>query len=382
MGIDTGIGVFLDVLALRTSSRHHSPMDHVQFMHRCLELATLGRRHVGNGAMVGAVLVRDGKIIAEGFHEGFGKGHAERMLLQNFDQEIQQNDVLYVNLEPCCHTGKTPPCTDIILKRGVKHVVYGLGDPDPLVAGKGIEILRQQGVTVTGPFLRTQCERLNRGFLSLRRNNRPYITLKMSKTKDGLISNPDKSPLKITSQEQDIWSHTFLRNEADAILVGVSTIVFDNPKLNTRLAQKNTTNFNGALNMNSKLLNKKIDHVETFRVILDPHFRIPVNAQVVTDEILHRTIILINKDAEDRKKVEELRRRGVKVMEVPADDQGFVWSEIWKTLTTPAGDFYGIGSILVEGGERTWEMFREAGVVDEEVTLIGERYYQVVPAGL
>ena len=143
-------------------------MRHTRYIHRCLTLAERGRGKVGLNPLVGAVLVRNGRIIAEAFHAGFGKVHAERQLLENLDQKISTEDILYVNLEPCCHQGKTPACIDIIRERGVKNVVFGMIDPDPLVQGKGIECLRNAGIEVIGPVERARSEWLNRGFVSLR----------------------------------------------------------------------------------------------------------------------------------------------------------------------------------------------------------------------
>ncbi len=340
------------------------------FLYRTLQLATLGRGKVGNGALVGAVLVRDGVIIAEAFHTGFGKPHAERLLLENFDQEIRSNDVLYVNLEPCCHHGKTPPCTEIILNRGIKKVVYGIGDPDPRVSGRGIGILRSKGVDVEGHVLRASCERLNRGFLAVRRKSRPWITLKMAKARDGKIANSDGSPLKITSDEQDVWSHAYLRSQSDAILVGVGTVEKDDPQLTIRYAKNDDMNIEKSLIKNKKSEYMDIDHPQPWRIILDPQLRIPLESKVVTDALRDRTIIITSDDALPQ--ASTLRAREVKIFNVPSTDGHFAWDALWKTLTTPVDGFDGLMSILVEGGERTWKIFRDAGMVDEEVVLVGE----------
>ena len=149
------------------------------FILRCLEIANEYRGRVGNGACVGAVLVRGGSAIAEGVHRGFGLFHAERDLLLNFKGKIKPDDTLYVNLEPCCPspTKKTPPCTDIIIERGVKRLVYGMTDPDTRVSGKGIAILQEAGVSVEGPVASELCARFNRGFVSLRTKGIPWILL-------------------------------------------------------------------------------------------------------------------------------------------------------------------------------------------------------------
>ena len=325
---------------------------HPTFMHRCLTLAALGRGSVGNGALVGSVLVRDGKIIAEGHHQAFGKSHAERSLLENYSGDILPTDILYVNLEPCCHTGKQPPCTDIILERRIKHVVIGMQDPDVRVAGKGIEILRKSGVTVEGPVLRAECEWLNRGFVSVRTKQRPWITLKMAHTIDGRIANADGSKLASTSPEQNVWSHTHLRMTHDAILIGVQTEINDNPRLDTRLAQLSSG-------------------YQPWRIILDPHARIPQVARVLIDEHAARTIVLVAE--EKMADAQSFSKKGALVFPLTMVGGSFDWEMLWKALLSSNGSFNGVTSVLVEGGQRTWDLFKKAKMVDMEVSLIGEQ---------
>ncbi len=302
-------------------------MSHEQYIRCCLELATKGRGKVKTNPMVGSVLVspstrpsassglaQDDIIVAEAFHEAFGQLHAERALLERYNGQINSDDTLYVNLEPCCHKGKTPPCTDIILEKGVRKVVFGMYDPNPQISGKGIEALRSAGIEVIGPVLSEVCERFNRGFVSVQNNGRPWITLKKAQTRTGQISNKDGSPLKITSQEQDEWSHAQLRAKHDAILVGVQTVINDDPQLTVRYGD---TTF------------------QPIRIILDPNKRMPKDAKVSGQD--------------------------TKVIDYPFD-----LKELISSLAEE-----GIMSVLVEGGERTWKYFRDAGMVDEEVVLIG-----------
>lgn len=322
-------------------------------MQHCLECAVRGRGLVGNGALVGAVLIRDGTILAEGFHAGFGMSHAERELLQKFEQKISSEDILYVNLEPCCHQGKTPPCTNIIIEKGIKRVVYGMQDPDPRVAGKGIATLREAGVDVRGPVLPAQCAWLNRGFLSVRTKGRPWITLKQAMDRSDAVSHPDGTPRAITSPEQNAWSHAHLRATHDAILVGVGTIVSDDPQLTVRHAAA---------------------AVQPWRLLLDPHVRIPPEARVLTDGHAARTMIVYCSKAGDidAAKSAALTERGIRLLDIDMTGaSGFALEQLWPLLLTPDGDYHGMTSILVEGGPRTWEFFRKAGVVDTEVTLIG-----------
>lgn len=322
-------------------------------MHRCLELAACGRGMVGNGAMVGAVLVRGDKIIGEAFHAAFGEAHAERALLESLKDSVQPDDVLYVNLEPCCHRGKTPPCTDIIIEKGIQNVVVGMCDPDTRVAGKGIEALRKAGITVAGPLLPELCERLNRGYVSVRTKNRPWLTLHQARMLDTRIANPDGSFLKITSPEQDAWSHEFLRARHDAILVGVGTVITDNPKLTIRLNKNSDQKF-----------------PQPYRLILDPNLRVPDDVSVLTDVYRHRTILFVAKGSS---MIPEIRKSGISVVEVTLDSAGrFVWEELWEVLLNPRGEFYGITSVLIEGGPKTWKTFLGADLIDELVMLMGK----------
>jgi len=324
-------------------------------MHRCLALAERGRGKVGANPLVGAALIRGGKIIAEAWHHAFGDLHAERQLLAEFDQKIYSGDILYVNLEPCCHHGKTPPCTAAILERGIRHVVFGMRDPNPVVAGKGIALLEQGGVHVEGPVERASCERANRGFLSVVALGRPYVTLRSAQTVDGRVAKPNGEPLKITCRQQDLWTHRFLRARHDAILVGIGTVLRDNPRLTARYS------------------NKKIDHYDPLRIVLDANLRIPLSSKIVSGGFAHGTLVVSSpiRGGEQRGVAQELRSRGVWVEEVPVRDGVFDWCALWSLLVTPKEGFSGITSVLLEGGPSTWEAFRRAGFVDEEVTLVG-----------
>jgi len=318
--------------------------EHLPYIDHCLQIAQRGRGRVGHNPLVGAVLVRfdralrdKGRIIAEAFHAAFGAAHAERKLLEGFKGDIEPDDILYVNLEPCVHHGKTPPCTDIIIERGVKQVVFGMTDPNPLVKEKSRRALEEAKIKVTGPIDSVRCRRLNRGFVSLHEQSRPWITLKRAQTRDGGISG------KITRKEQDAWSHAHLRGKHDAILVGVGTIIHDDPQL---------TNRSVTLRKNS--------HHESFqprRIVLDPQLRTPIEANVVSEGT---TIIT---SSTDRKLINEVEAKGVTVLGLSLRGDNFAWEEVWAALPD-------VSSILVEGGAETWRRFQEASLVDEEVTLV------------
>lgn len=318
----------------KKSSRNVAEAQKSKFMHHCMHLAVQARGKTGTNPLVGAVLVRDGEIIAEGYYGGPGTEHAEALLIKNCAHKIQPSDVLFVNLEPCCHHGKTPPCTEAIINAGIKHVVYGMEDPDERVAGKGIQALREAGVTVEGPVLRAECERLNRGYVSLRKHGRPYITLKKAQTTEGKVANDDGSRMCITSEEQNAWSHEYLRAKHDAILVGVGTVIADNPQLTIRNTKYEIPNTNQPL-----------------RIILDPDLRTPVDAKVAKDG----SVIVVREGIEVPDRAEE-------IIAVPMVENHFDWNALWGALD--------VSSILVEGGPKTWTQFKEASLYDEEITLV------------
>jgi diaminohydroxyphosphoribosylaminopyrimidine deaminase / 5-amino-6-(5-phosphoribosylamino)uracil reductase len=208
-------------------------------MKRCIELASNGLGYTAPNPMVGSVIVHEGKIIGEGYHKAYGQPHAEVNAINSVkNQELLPHSTLYVNLEPCCHYGKTPPCTDLIIEKGIKKVVIGIKDPFPEVAGKGIEKLKKNGVAITTGVLENECIELNKRFITYNTNNRPYIILKWAQTADGFIDmDRDRSittrPTWITSQNLKVLVHKW-RHQEQAIIVGTNTALSDNPKLNVR----------------------------------------------------------------------------------------------------------------------------------------------------
>ncbi len=212
---------------------------HEIYMHRCLELAKMGLGHTAPNPMVGSVLVHRGIIIGEGYHHKYGEAHAEVMAIRSVKQrELIPESTLYVNLEPCCHFGKTPPCTDLILDHNIKHVVVGTVDPFDEVAGKGVARLRSRGCTVTMGVLKQEGLRLNRRFFTFHKRKRPYIILKWAQTADGFVDvlrspGTPVAPTWITSEKLRMLVHQWRTQEA-AIMVGTQTAFKDNPRLNVR----------------------------------------------------------------------------------------------------------------------------------------------------
>jgi diaminohydroxyphosphoribosylaminopyrimidine deaminase/5-amino-6-(5-phosphoribosylamino)uracil reductase len=209
-----------------------------KYMQRCLELAQFGGGYVAPNPMVGSVLVFEDQIIGEGYHQRYGEPHAEPNAIADVKQtELIPKSTLYVNLEPCSHFGKTPPCASLIVKHGIKKVVIGTLDPNPKVAGKGVEILRAAGIEVQVGVLEAECRSLNKRFFIFQEQKRPYILLKWAQTQNGFIDRIRESvnepPLVISNPITRQLTHQ-MRSENQAILVGTNTVLLDNPSLTVR----------------------------------------------------------------------------------------------------------------------------------------------------
>jgi len=209
-------------------------------MKRCLQLAAKGLGMVAPNPMVGCVVVNDGNIIAEGYHAFYGGPHAEPNAIKQVSDELLKTSTLYVTLEPCSHHGKTPPCADLIISKGIKKVVVGNLDSNPLVSGKGIQKLKAAGIEVEYGILDKECRELNKRFFTFHEKKRPYIILKWAQTQDGFISQLPVPAIKednwITGTESKQLVHQW-RIEEQAILIGYNTLIADNPYLTARLAE-------------------------------------------------------------------------------------------------------------------------------------------------
>ncbi len=229
---------------------------HETYMQRCIELALLGEGHVAPNPMVGAVLVHAGRIIGEGYHQQYGKAHAEVNCMNNVaesDKALIKEAILYVSLEPCAHFGKTPPCTDLIIEKGIEKVFIGCRDPFEAVNGKGIEKLQNAGVEVVVGVLEKECRLLNVRFFTFHTQQRPYIILKWAQTADFKMAGADDDErLLITNEYTNRLVHQWRSREA-AILVGRNTALKDDPSLDNRL-------FNGP---------------SPVRMVIDPELRLP-----------------------------------------------------------------------------------------------------------
>ena len=208
-------------------------MAETHWMHRCLTLASQGRGRTAPNPMVGAIIVRGDEVLAEGWHRAPGLAHAELDALNALTTD-PAGATMYVNLEPCCHHGRTPPCTDAIIKSGISRVVVGVIDPDPRMQGKGIALLREAGIEVEVGVAEAECRALNEAYFSVLERGRPWVTVKAAITLDGRIADADGASQWITGPQARAAGHA-LRNGHDAVLVGSGTLQSDDPSLNTRL---------------------------------------------------------------------------------------------------------------------------------------------------
>ncbi|MCR3923367.1 MAG: bifunctional diaminohydroxyphosphoribosylaminopyrimidine deaminase/5-amino-6-(5-phosphoribosylamino)uracil reductase RibD [Firmicutes bacterium] len=274
-------------------------VDDEKYMAMALELAAHAKGNTSPNPMVGAVLVKNGKIIGTGFHPRAGEPHAEVFALDAAGKAAV-GATLYVSLEPCSHTGKTPPCTQRIIAAGVREVVVAMQDPNPLVNGQGLLQLATAGMITRSGVLQLQAQRLNEVFIKHITTERPFVTMKAAMTLDGKIATRTKASRWITNERSREFAHR-LRHENDAIMVGIGTVLADNPSLTTRLPE---------------------DGRNALRIIVDSRAQTPITATVVQNNP-ENTILMVT-DAADFQRVNRLQQEGVDVRVFPADEQGRV----------------------------------------------------------
>ena len=289
-------------------------------MKRCIELASKNIGYTYPNPLVGSVVVCDNKIIGEGSHERYGESHAEVNAINSVkDKRLLKNSTLYVNLEPCNHYGKTPPCTEAIINNNIKKVVIGSQDPNKLVNGSGIEKLRSSGCNVSVGIMDKECDELNKRFFTYHKLKRPFIILKWAESNDGFISpiksiNTLKKVNWISGEDAKKLSHKW-RSEEHSILVGVQTIIDDDPVLTTRFVKGRSP----------------------IRLVLDPNSRIPIDSRILSDTV--KTIIL-------SKRENRLITNYTKAIEF--DNINLIIESLYKM---------NIQSIIVEGGTKTINHF-------------------------
>lgn len=307
-------------------------MSDTRHMHRAIELAMRGRGWANPNPMVGAVIVKDDRIIGEGYHQRYGQLHAERNALADC-AESAAGATLYVTLEPCCHQGRTPPCTDAVLQSGITRVVIGSRDPNPLVAGKGAKILRAHGVQVVEDVEREACDNLNQSFFHFIQHRTPYVVMKYAMTLDGKIATSSGKSRWITGEAARYRVHED-RHRYSAIMVGVGTVLADDPMLTCRL-----------------------EHARNpLRVVCDTRLRTPTTANVVTTTDQAATIIATSET--DTGLHRPYLEAGCEVLVVPRNGEHLDLGALMTALGENQTD-----SLLLEGGGTlNWSALR-SGVV-------------------
>jgi len=307
-------------------------------MYRCLNLAKLGKGSVAPNPLVAAVLVYNDCIIGEGYHQQFGKAHAEVNCINSVaerNKTLISQSTLYVSLEPCAHFGKTPPCADLIIQNKIPRVIIGCRDPFEEVNGKGIEKLKKAGVEVTVGILEMESKELNKRFFTFHQKHRPYIILKWAQTADKKIAALSQERLLISNEFSNRLVHQW-RNEETAILIGTNTGLLDDPSLNNRLAQGNNP----------------------VRLILDKHLRLPPTLKIFDNN--QKTIIFNNIKQEENKNTIFCRLEKVDNIIQQIMDACYQLN---------------IQSILVEGGAKTLKSFIDLDIWDEAKVITNESLF-------
>lgn len=310
--------------------------NHQKYMRECLELAKKGEGLVSPNPLVGALLVRNGKIIGRGFHRRYGEAHAEVDCIRHARGPVA-GATLYVNLEPCSHHGKTPPCAEMIIQAGIRDVVVATKDPNPLVGGRGIRRLRAAGVAVRVGVLEDEARYLNRSFFLHITRRRPYVHLKIAQTLDGMIASRSGKPRWISSKESRRMVHLW-RGVYDAVLVGAGTVIADDPKLTVRYHRGR----------------------HPAAIILDGGLNTPVSASLFKAD---RPVYLVTSKQSVRvrhSRAESLERKGATLVVVSGRPSALNLKRVLNLLYR-----YGVGSILVEGGQAVFTQFLCRGPVDE-----------------
>ncbi len=306
-------------------------------MRMALELAEQGRGWTSPNPMVGAVIVKGDEVVGKAFHQAAGKPHAEILALDDAGEKAR-GAALYVTLEPCNHTGRTPPCTQAILKRGIKRVIAGMKDPNPRVRGGGLDFLKRHGLNVSVGVCEDACRRLNEIFIKYVTTSLPYVILKSAATLDGCIATRTGDSKWITNPLSRQFVHE-LRHTVDAVMVGIGTVLQDNPQLTTRLETRKGS--------------------DPLRIVLDSHLSIPLDAQLLHLTSDSDTLIVMGRKAPSEKR-KSLKRVGVRFLSLKDTQVGIDLTALMAKL----GEM-GVTSLLIEGGSRVNASALRAGIVDK-----------------
>ncbi len=314
-------------------------MVHEQFMARALQLAELGRGKTSPNPLVGAVIVHNDRIVGEGYHRKAGTPHAEIHALRDAGEKAN-GAVMYVTLEPCCHHGRTPPCTKSIIEAGIAEVVVGMADPNPLVSGKGIKILREAGISVIVGVLEKDVRLQNESFIKYISTKCPFVTLKAAISLDGKVATRTGESRWITGEEARLWVHR-MRAANDAIMVGIGTVLADDPLLTVRLDG---------------------EYEQPLRVIVDSSLRIPETSMLVKTASEVPTVVAAVQGSYSEAKRAQLERAGLEVWDLPAIKGKVDLVTLMKELGKRE-----ITSLLLEGGSTLNASALEAGIIDKFV---------------
>lgn len=332
-------------------------MPEEKYMRRAIKLAKKGSGHVNPNPLVGAVIVRDGEIIGEGYHECYGQLHAERNAIANAKKRGNslEGSTIYVTLEPCCHYGKTPPCTEAIIEEKIERVVVGSDDPNPLVSGKGFQMLREKGIEVIPHFLKEECDAMNHVFFHYIRTGTPYVAMKYAMTMDGKIACYTGDSKWVTGEESRAHVQT-LRNHYKGIMAGIGTVLADDPMLNCRIEGGR----------------------DPIRIIADSHLRIPMDSQLVRTAGQQPLIVACLPDA-DEEKAAQLQEKGVEVLRIPGVTTADITEEQKEVISLPVLmkelGARKIDGILLEGGGQLNESALQAGIVDRIYCYIAPKIF-------
>ncbi|WP_408646513.1 bifunctional diaminohydroxyphosphoribosylaminopyrimidine deaminase/5-amino-6-(5-phosphoribosylamino)uracil reductase RibD [Tumebacillus avium] len=319
-------------------------MNDKHYMQTALGLAAMAKGKTNPNPLVGAVIVKEGRIIGQGAHLRAGLPHAEVHAFHMAGDEAE-GATLYVTLEPCSHHGRTPPCADLVIRSKVQRVVVAMLDPNPMVAGRGVTRIREAGIKVDVGVLEQEALKLNERFIHNMLAKRPFVTVKTAMTLDGKIAAHTGDSRWVTGAESRAYVHQ-LRDHADGILVGIGTVLADDPELTTRLPEGGGKN--------------------PVRIVLDRTLRTPETAKVA-DTAQAKTWILTGPDA-DAAKSERLRERGVEVIPVPLGADGLDLGGVLDVLFAR-----GITDLLVEGGAAVNGAFLQAGLINKVISFIAPK---------
>jgi diaminohydroxyphosphoribosylaminopyrimidine deaminase/5-amino-6-(5-phosphoribosylamino)uracil reductase len=319
-------------------------MDDFGYMRRAVVLAAKGTGWVNPNPKVGAVLVKDGRIIGEGYHAMFGEAHAEVNAIANASED-PSGATLYVTLEPCSHQGKTPPCTDLIAACGIARVVVGITDPNPLVNGRGIDYLQNRGISVTTGILEKEIRVQNEIFVKYITTGLPFMMFKWAMTLDGKIATVTNASRWITGEASRRYVHR-MRHAYSAVMVGVNTVIWDDPLLNNRLRIRNPKH--------------------PIKVIADTHGRIPLHSKVIVND--PQLLLLATTARAEAGKLKDLERMGVQVLVCPEKDEKVDLAFVMKSLGA-----MGIDSVMLEGGSTLAFSALREGLVDKVSAFIAPK---------